>query len=93
MNIDYSEDEAAIRDSVRKFMDKEIAPIVGENEKNETFPWSIVGKLKEFGYLGGILPENESGFGIPYKTHAILMEEAGRTWMSMRAVVNGITII
>jgi len=93
MSFEYTDEDILIRDSVRKFMDKEIIPIVSEYEKNEIFPWEILEKLKEFGYLGGILPENEGGMGISHKTHAILMEEAGRVWMSMRGVVNGICII
>lgn len=93
MDFDFSMEELALRDTVRRFMDNEVVPIVDEWEKKRQFPWDLVKKIKDFGYIGGILPEEDGGMGINYKMHAILMEEAGRAWMSLRAVVNGYAIL
>ena len=50
-------------------------------------------QLQQFGYLGGLLPESAGGFGLRYVDWAILMEEAGYTWLSLRVMMNSLNII
>ena len=81
-------EQALLRDSVRRFMKSEIAPIVAQHDKAHTFPFEVLRPLADFGYLGGRLPEEEGGMGLDQLTWAMLMEEAGYAWLSLRTILN-----
>src|ERR1700752_3590140 len=88
MSTSLSEDEHALRDAVRSFLDKEVAPHVSAHERARTFPWELLPQLYEFGYVRGGVPEAAGGDGLPMMMQAILREEAGRCWASLRTTVN-----
>jgi len=92
MNFTLSEDLKILKESVRKFMDKEIVPIVNEFEQKKQFPFHILKKLRQFGYIGGLLPEKDGGMGMNHIHLGVLMEEAGRAWGSLRVIVNGCSL-
>ena len=83
-----NEDERALRDSVRSFLDKKVAPEVARHEQARTFPWELLAQLYEFGYVRGGVPQSLGGDELPMMMQAILMEEAGRCWGSLRTTVN-----
>ena len=58
-NIDsaLSEEERAVRDSVRKFVDDRIMPIIGDAYVQGKFPKQIIPGLAELGVFGANLPE------------------------------------
>lgn len=87
-NIDLTPEQEALRDSIRRFMQAEVVPIVAQHEKARTFPFDLLPKLAELGYLGGNLPEEEGGHGIDMPTWAMMMEELGYHWLSLRTIVN-----
>ncbi|MCD4524289.1 acyl-CoA dehydrogenase family protein [Nocardioides sp. cx-173] len=88
MSTLLDEDERALRDSVRSFLDKKIAPLVADHERAKTFPWDLLPELYEFGYVRGGVPESAGGDQMSMMMQAILMEEAGRCWGSLRTTVN-----
>lgn len=88
MSIDLSADQLALRDSIRRFMRSEVTPLIARHEKARTFPFELMPQLAELGFLGGNLPESEGGHGIDYLTWAMLMEELGYTWLSLRTILN-----
>lgn len=81
-------EQAMLRDSIRRFMKSEVAPIVARHDQEKTFPFELLKPLSEFGYLGGRLPEEEGGMGLDQLTWAMLMEEAGYAWLSLRTMLN-----
>ena len=83
-----NEDERALRDAVRSFLDRKVAPLVAEHERARTFPWELLPQLYDFGYVRGGVPEAAGGDALPMIMQAILMEEAGRCWGSLRTTVN-----
>lgn len=82
------EDERALKDAVRSFMEKKVAPEVAAHERARTFPWELLPQLYEFGYVRGGVPESAGGDELSMMMQAILMEEAGRCWGSLRTTVN-----
>jgi alkylation response protein AidB-like acyl-CoA dehydrogenase len=87
MNTETPE-QALLRDSIRRFMKSEVAPIVARHDKEHSFPFELLKPLADFGYLGGRLSEEEGGMGMDQLTWAMLMEEAGYTWLSLRTMLN-----
>jgi len=57
----FTESHNMLRDSVRKFIAREIAPHVDKWEKDETFPREIYKKAGDAGFLGLCYPEELGG--------------------------------
>src|SRR5256884_7646107 len=53
-NIDYllSEEERMVRDTVRKFVQDRVLPIIGEHFEAGTFPRELIPTIAELGLLG-----------------------------------------
>jgi len=88
MNFNLDADQQMLRDSIRRFMKSEVAPLVAKHDVEKTFPFEIMKGLAEFGYIGGRLPESQGGMGLDQLTWAMMMEEAGYTWLSLRTMLN-----
>ncbi len=85
---DLTSEQRLLRQTVAQFMDREVRPTVATFEKSGEFDWTLPGRLAQFGYLGGFLKEEEGGYGLSYMDYALLMEEAGYVWHSLRAILN-----
>jgi alkylation response protein AidB-like acyl-CoA dehydrogenase len=88
-----SEEQIALRQAVRSFMDTRIEPIIAECEKEGRLPVEVLTDLAQFGYLGGILAEERGGMGLTYTDLAVIMEEAGYHWMSLRSTLSVINMV
>lgn len=66
------------RDNVKKFLEKEIQPHYEQWEKDEIFPRSVWNMLGENGLLAVDVPEDDGGFGAPFKFSAAVVEEVAR---------------
>jgi glutaryl-CoA dehydrogenase (non-decarboxylating) len=77
--VDFAEtdEQHAIRDVVRRFAEKEIAPAYPEWDLEESFPKSLNSRLAELGLLGGAMPARYGGSDLDFVTLAIVMEELG----------------
>ncbi len=56
---ELSEEERLVRDNVRRFVDQEILPIIGEHYQAGSFPMDLVPKFADLGLLGA----NIDGYG------------------------------
>jgi len=88
MTFLLDDDELLLQQTVRSYFDKRVAPLVAEHERNRTFPWELLPELYEFGFVRGVASEADGGDAISYMALAVLMEEAGRCWGSLRTTVN-----
>ncbi|HYD98747.1 MAG TPA: acyl-CoA dehydrogenase family protein, partial [Alphaproteobacteria bacterium] len=68
----------ALRDTVRRFSDAEIAPRAEEIDRTNTFPRDLWPRLGELGVMGITVPEEYGGAGMGYLEHCIAMEEISR---------------
>ncbi|MBO0704513.1 MAG: acyl-CoA dehydrogenase family protein [Candidatus Dormibacteraeota bacterium] len=75
MEFAESEEQAQIRDLVRRFAEKEIAPHVAEWDRDETFPKAMNKRFSELGLLGGTLPAEYGGAELSYATMTAVIEE------------------
>ncbi len=78
LNFDLGETADMIRETVKGFTDKEIAPIAAlVDEKNE-FPNELWPKFGELGLLGMTVEEEYGGSELGYLEHVVAMEEISR---------------
>ena len=72
-----------LRDSVRQFAQREIAPIAAEIDHTNQFPNQLWRKLGSLGVLGITVSEEYGGANMGYLAHAIAMEEISRASASI----------
>ena len=78
MNFNLNENQLMIRDLVREFADKEIAPHTAGWDEREEFPAAVVRKLGELGITGTAFPEEYGGGGGDALSFMVALEELAR---------------
>jgi len=74
----FTDEHEQLRESVRGFIDRELAPHAQGWEDEEWFPNEVFGKLARQGLLGLKYPEEYGGQGGGYLHEAVLCEELAR---------------
>lgn len=92
MDFSLTTEQTLIKDNARRFLAERVSPLIDEAEARGEFAWEILPELKDFGYIGGLLPEEDGGSDLGYIEWALLMEEAGYCWLGLRIIVNTINI-
>lgn len=85
---DATPEQVQLRDNIRRFLRSEVSPVVAAHDEARTFPLELLRQLRQFGYLGGWLAEDQGGYGIDYPTWSMMIEEAGYHWSSLRTLLN-----
>ncbi|TYK44538.1 acyl-CoA dehydrogenase family protein [Actinomadura decatromicini] len=88
MSIALNTEERDLQEALRRYLDAEVAPLVADYERRREFPWDLLGGLYEFGYVRGAVAREHGGDEVSAMAQAVLMEEAGRCWGSLRTTVN-----
>jgi alkylation response protein AidB-like acyl-CoA dehydrogenase len=83
----FTEEQEALRRSVREFSEGEVRPHVMEWDEASHFPIEIMPKLGEMGLLGVIFPEQYGGAGLGYVEYVIAIEELARVDGSVGLIV------
>jgi glutaryl-CoA dehydrogenase len=73
-----SEEERAVRDSVRRFVDEKVLPIIGKAYVDGRFPREILPELAELGVFGANLPEEYGCAGLNNVAYGLIMQELER---------------
>ena len=79
-NIDaaLTEEERAVRDSVRAFVDEKVLPIIGQYYVEGRFPKELIAEMGENGYFGANLPEEYGCAGLNNVMYGLIMQELER---------------
>src|SRR5215212_6166700 len=85
---DKTDEQKAITEMVRQFVDKEIIPNAEEFDHEDKFPEAVVEQMKELGLFGVTIPEEYGGMGLDLTTYAMIVEELSRGWISVSGIVN-----
>ncbi len=79
MNFQLTEEQNLIRDMVREFAEKEVAPSAQIRDEEERFDRELMfDRLAELGLTGIVFPEEYGGAGADYISYAIAVEELSR---------------
>src|SRR4051795_5606773 len=85
---DKTDEQKAITEMVRQFVNEQILPNAEHYDHEDEFPGPIVEQMKELGLFGVTIPEEFGGMGLDLTTYAMIVEELSRGWISISGVVN-----
>jgi alkylation response protein AidB-like acyl-CoA dehydrogenase len=83
-----TDEQRAITEMVRQFVDNEVLPIAEEHDHEDKFPEGVVEQMKELGLFGVTIPEEYGGMELDLTTYAMIVEELSRGWISVSGIVN-----
>jgi acyl-CoA dehydrogenase len=75
MDFQESPVQTELRELTRRFLLKEVAPLIEADEETETFRPEIIRKLGELGLTGIPVPEAYGGAGLGYEDYITVIEE------------------
>jgi glutaryl-CoA dehydrogenase len=73
-----AEEERAVRDSVRQFVDERVLPIIGNCYVDGRFPKELIPEMAALGVLGANLPEEYGCSGLNNVAYGLIMQELER---------------
>lgn len=74
----FSEEEKAVRDTVRRWVDDAVMPIIAEHYIDGNFPMGLVPQMAELGLFGANLPEEYGCAGLNNVAYGLIMQELER---------------
>jgi glutaryl-CoA dehydrogenase (non-decarboxylating) len=99
MNFDLNEEQIQVREMVREFAAREVAPFIQEWDAKGEFQRSVLDKMGELGILGLPIPEAYGGLGLDYVSLALACEELEyvdtflRVIMSVHVGLNSLALL
>src|SRR5579862_8203860 len=88
MDLDLSEEQKLLRQTVRAFAESEVRPLARELDETGRFPRENFRKAAELGLTGVALPENYGGAGMDHVSYAIVIEEISRVCASTGVILS-----
>jgi alkylation response protein AidB-like acyl-CoA dehydrogenase len=92
MDFELNADQAALRDTVRDFARRSIAPVAREWEQAGRYPDTLVEQMKSMGLFGMLVPERYGGIALDAVSYAIVFEEISKAWMGVAGILGSHTM-
>ncbi|HXY20341.1 MAG TPA: acyl-CoA dehydrogenase family protein [Gemmatimonadales bacterium] len=89
----FTDQNLAVRDTVREFARSEIAPVARQYDAECRFPWPTVKKMADLGMLGVPWPEELGGSGMDYLSYIITVHELAKVDASHAITVSAHTTL
>jgi alkylation response protein AidB-like acyl-CoA dehydrogenase len=93
MTYKLSEEEHLILATVRRFLEREVAPVASELEHRNEYPDQLVERMKEIGLFGANVPDEYGGQDLSYTIFAMIFEEISRAWMGLAGILGTHTVL
>ncbi len=87
MNYELTDEQELVRRTVRDFAVSRVAPVAEELDREQRFPYELVGELAGLGLMGMPIPEEYGGAGADTLSYAIAIEELTRVDSSVAITV------
>jgi short-chain 2-methylacyl-CoA dehydrogenase len=87
MDFELSDEQRLLRDTVRDFARREVAPVAEELDRTKSFPYELVAKMGDLGLMGIPFPVEYGGGGADTLSYALAVEELTRIDSSVAITV------
>ncbi len=82
MDFKFNDEQELLRDTIREFVEAEVAPIAAELDAEERFPEELIKEIGEIGVMGIPIPEDHGGVGMGYLEQVMAVEEISKACAS-----------
>ena len=79
MNLDYSENQKIISETISAFVKREIMPFMYDWDEKQFFPKDLFKKFGELGMMGILVPEEYGGSALSYDEYVTIISEVSQT--------------
>jgi glutaryl-CoA dehydrogenase len=83
-----TDEERMVRDTVRRFVDDRVIPIIDKHFENGTFPRELIPEMAQIGLFGGNLPEEYGCANMNNVAYGLVMQELERGDSGLRSFVS-----
>lgn len=83
-----TDEERIVRDTVRRFVDEQVIPIIDKHFEEGTFPAQLVPRMAKLGLFGGNLPEEYGCANMNNIAYGLVMQELERGDSGLRSFVS-----
>jgi len=90
---DLTDEESAIVEVVRDFVDREVRPVARELDHTNTYPEAQIEQMKKLGIYGLAIPAPWGEAHVSTPCYALVTEELARGWMSLAGAMGGHTVV
>jgi alkylation response protein AidB-like acyl-CoA dehydrogenase len=87
------DDERAIVELVREFVNRDVKPVVRDLEHANTYPEKLIEQMKQLGVFGLAIPQPWGETRVSTPCYALITEELARGWMSLAGAMGGHTVV
>lgn len=88
MNFTFTEEQLMIKQTAKEFAESEIAPTAVERDIKGEFPYEIVKKLGELGFMGMMVSPEWGGAGLDTISYVLAMEEISKVDASVGVIMS-----
>jgi len=88
MNFNFTDEQLMIKDSAKDFAENEIAPSAVQRDKNAEFPYDIVKKMGELGFMGMMTSPDYGGAGLDTISYVLAMIEISKVDASAGVIMS-----
>ncbi len=88
-----TDEEVAVVETVRDFVDRDVKPVVQELEHANTYPERQIATMKQLGIFGLAIPEPWGEARVSTPCYVLVTEELSRGWMSLAGAMGGHTVV
>src|SRR5215211_5320199 len=99
MDLDLTDEQRLIQDTVRSFVDDRVLPVAVQNDIEHKLDLDLIAGMAELGILGIVIPPEYGGAGLDFVAEALACEEiergeaAFRTLISVHVGLNSLSLL
>lgn len=83
-----SEEERAYLDSIDRWLEREVIPVIQYHDHNDIWPERLVSQMAEMGLFGATISQEYGGLGLPATTYAKIVMRIASYWMAITGIFN-----
>src|SRR5947208_15460817 len=88
MELDLTEEQRLIQETVRSFVDERVLPNAIQNDIEHRLDLGVIEGMAELGLLGIVIPEEYGGAGLDFVSEALACEEIERGEAAFRTLIS-----
>src|SRR3954451_15705380 len=99
MDLELTDEQRLIQDTVRQFVDERVLPVAVQNDIDHKLDLELIEGMAELGILGIVVPEEYGGAGLDYVAGALPGGVIGRgegpfrTLISVHVGLNSLSLL